>query len=73
MQLAMIEDRTLPLEKVDSAYCDRGIYFGDGVYEVMRSYDGKLFAFEEHIQRFAQSLAGIEIDGIDLDAVRSRV
>ena len=69
----MIEDRMLPLEKVDPAYCDRGIYFGDGVYEVMRSYDGKLFAFEEHIQRFAQSLAGIEINGIDLDDIRSRV
>jgi D-alanine transaminase len=73
MQLAMIDNRTLPLEKVDSAYCDRGIYFGDGVYEVMRSYNGKLFAFEEHMQRFAQSLAGIEIDGIDLDDIRARV
>ncbi|MDO8303717.1 MAG: aminotransferase class IV, partial [Sedimentisphaerales bacterium] len=73
MQLAMIEDRVLPFEKLDPAYCDRGTFFGDGVYEVMRSYDGKLFAFEEHIQRFAQSLAGIEIDGIDLDLIRSRV
>jgi len=69
----MIEDKTLPLEEIDPAYCDRGIYFGDGVYEVMRSYNGKLFAFEEHIQRFAQSLVGIEINGIDLDDIRSRV
>jgi D-alanine transaminase len=73
MQLAMIEDRIVPLEKLDPAYCDRGTYFGDGVYEVMRSYNGKMFAFEEHIQRFAQSLAGIEIEGIDLDTIRLRV
>jgi D-alanine transaminase len=73
MQLAMIEDRILPFEKLDPANCDRGIYFGDGVYEVIRSYNGKLFAFEEHMQRFAQSLAGIEIDGIDLDQIRTRI
>jgi D-alanine transaminase len=73
MQLAMIEDKIVPFEQLDPAYLDRGTFFGDGVYEVMRSYNGKLFAFEEHIQRFAQSLAGIEIDGIDLDDVRSRV
>jgi D-alanine transaminase len=73
MQLAMIQDKVVPFEKLDSAHCDRGIYFGDGVYEVMRSYNGKLFAFEEHMQRFAQSLAGIEIDDVDLTVIRSRV
>lgn len=69
----MIQDKIVPHEKLDPAYCDRGIYFGDGVYEVMRSYNGKLFAFEEHMQRFAQSLAGIEIDGVDLAEIKSRV
>ena len=59
MQLAMIEDRIVPFEQLDPAYLDRGTFFGDGVYEVMRSYNGRLFAFEEHMQRFAQSLAGI--------------
>jgi D-alanine transaminase len=73
MQLAMIQDKVIPFENLDHAYCDRGIYFGDGVYEVMRSYDGRLFAMEQHMQRFAQSLAGIEIDGIDLARTRSRV
>jgi D-alanine transaminase len=73
MQLAMIQDKILPFEKLDASYCDRGIYFGDGVYEVMRSYDGRLFAFEEHMQRFGQSMAAIEINGIELSEIRRRI
>jgi D-alanine transaminase len=73
MQVAMIEDRVVPAEQVDPVYFDRGMFFGDGVYEVMRSYDGRLFALEEHLQRFARSLAAIEISGVDLGEIRSRI
>ncbi len=73
MQIAMIDDKIVPAEEVESAYLDRGVYFGDGVYEVVRSYDGKVFALEEHLQRFANSLAAIEIAGVDIDRIRSRV
>ena len=61
MQIVMIQDKIVPTEEVEPVYLDRGMFFGDGVYEVMRSYDGKLFAFEEHLERFAQSLAGKNI------------
>ena len=73
MQIVMIEDKIVPAGEVEPVYFDRGMFFGDGVYEVMRSYDGKLFAFDEHMERFAQSLAGIQITGVDLDQVRSRI
>lgn len=73
MQLAMLDDRILALDKLDGAYLDRGLYFGDGVYEVVRSYNGKIFALEDHIQRFADSLAGIEIKGVDLDEIKQRI
>jgi D-alanine transaminase len=73
MQIVMIQDKIVPAQEVDPAYFDRGTFFGDGVYEVMRSYDGKLFAFDEHIERFAHSLAGVQIAGVDLDQIRSRV
>ena len=73
MQIVMIQDKIMPAEEVEPVYLDRGMFFGDGVYEVMRSYDGKLFAFEEHMERFAQSLAGIQITGVDLDQIRSRI
>jgi D-alanine transaminase len=69
----MIQDKILPLEQAESVYLDRGIYFGDGVYEVVRSYNGKIFALEEHLQRFANSLSAIGITTVDIDQIRSRV
>jgi len=73
MEIVMIQDKIVPTEEVEPVYLDRGMFFGDGVYEVIRSYDGKLFAFEEHLERFAQSLAGIQITGVDMDQIRSRI
>lgn len=73
MELAMIGNRMLPLDKVDPAYLDRGTFFGDGVYEVLRSYDGKLFAVDAHFERFARSLKEIAIDGVDVDEIRAKV
>ena len=73
MQIALLQDRIVPLEKLETAHLDRGLFFGDGVYEVIRSYNGRIFAFEEHLQRFAESLAAIQISGIDINQVRSRI
>jgi D-alanine transaminase len=73
MELAMVDDRFVPIENLDPAYCDRGLYFGDGVYEVLRSYNGKLFALDEHMERFAGSMAAIRITGVDIRIIRERV
>ncbi|MFD2446470.1 D-amino-acid transaminase [Bacillus sp. CGMCC 1.16607] len=34
---------------------DRGYQFGDGVYEVIRVYNGKMFTGKEHLQRLVES------------------
>jgi len=73
MQIAMLQDRILPLADLDPAHLDRGTYFGDGVYEVLRSYNGKIFALQDHLTRFANSLAAIEITGVDIKKIRSRI
>jgi len=41
---------------------DRGFIFGDGVYEVVPAYAGKLFRFEQHMARLDRSLAELRID-----------
>jgi D-alanine transaminase len=51
----------LPLSDAKISVLDRGFLFGDGVYEVIPSYLGKLFHFSEHIQRLENSLNGIRI------------
>jgi len=43
-----------PEEAKISVY-DRGFLFGDGIYEVTRSYGNVLFALEDHIQRLYYS------------------
>ena len=40
---------------------DRGFIFGDGVYEVVPAYAGKLFRFEQHMARLNRSLAELRI------------
>ncbi|MFA7485632.1 MAG: aminotransferase class IV, partial [Phycisphaerae bacterium] len=73
MKLAMINDKIVPYEQLEPAYLDRGLYFGDGVYEVLRSYNGKIFALDEHLERFQRSLDGIEITGIKIDQIRQKI
>jgi len=73
MKLAIVNDQLFPQEDLDPIYFDRGLYFGDGVYEVLRSYNGKIFALDEHLERFAASMAAIRITGIDIGTIRERV
>jgi D-alanine transaminase len=73
MQLAMVGDKLIEASKLDLAYQDFGTYFGDGVYEVLRSYNGKLFALDEHMARFKRSLAEIEIEGVDVKDIENKV
>ena len=40
---------------------DRGFIFGDGIYEVVPAYGGKLFRFDEHLARLNRSLAKLRI------------
>jgi len=73
VQIAMIQDKIIPAEQLEPVYLDRGMYFGDGVYEVLRSYDGKIFALEEHLARLTDSLAATGITGVNIDRIRSRI
>ena len=73
MQIAIVQDKIIPFEDLDPAYMDRGTFFGDGVYEVLRSYDGHIFALEDHLKRFARSLKETNITGVDIDGIRTKV
>jgi len=42
-------------------YEERGLQFGDGVYEVIRIYNGRLYLLDEHINRLYRSLEAIRI------------
>lgn len=48
-------------EKVVIGFEDRGYQFGDGVYEVIKVYEGDLFTAKEHIDRLYESAEKIQL------------
>ncbi|HUF27338.1 MAG TPA: D-amino acid aminotransferase [Gemmatimonadaceae bacterium] len=48
---------------------DRGFLFADGVYEVIRIYEGRPFLMDPHMARLRDGLAAIRIAGADVDAI----
>ena len=60
----------IPKEDVKISPDDRGFLFADGVYEVIRSYDGRLFKAENHLNRMDRSLRELRIDGPDEESLR---
>ncbi len=46
---------------------DRTVRFGDGVFEGIRSYDGKIFKLKEHLERLVDSCKYIGIENLPLD------
>ena len=52
----------LPLSKVQISPLDRGFLFGDGVYEVIPAYTGRLFHLDAHLKRLQYSLDGIRLE-----------
>ncbi|MFD2444772.1 D-amino-acid transaminase [Bacillus sp. CGMCC 1.16607] len=56
-----LDERVIPID-------ERGHQFGDGVYEVIRFYNGKPFMLEEHLDRLINSSKAIKLpitDSID--------
>lgn len=50
-----------PLREAKVSVLDRGFIFGDGVYEVLPAYGGKIFRFEQHMARLERSLGELRI------------
>ncbi|MGE5485574.1 MAG: D-amino-acid transaminase [Ignavibacteriales bacterium] len=56
---AYLNGRFVPYGEAKIGVEDRGYQFGDGVYEVIRVYDGKPFRMKEHLDRLVRSAGGI--------------
>ncbi len=60
-KIVYLNGEYLPLNEAKVSVLDRGFLFGDGVYEVIPAYSGKLFLFQEHLDRLNNSLKLIQL------------
>jgi len=64
-----INNQFILSEKAQISPFDRGFLFADGVYESIRTYNKKLFMFEEHLNRLKRSLKETRIDFNDFESL----
>ncbi|UXR68346.1 D-amino-acid transaminase [Staphylococcus pasteuri] len=62
MTKVFINGEFLNQDEAKVSYEDRGYVFGDGIYEYIRAYEGKLFTVKEHFERFLRSANEIGLD-----------
>ncbi|MBN1845710.1 MAG: aminotransferase class IV [Sedimentisphaerales bacterium] len=74
MELAMINDTIVPIAEARIPAHDRGLFFGDGVYEVVAAAGGRLFGLDRHLRRLEHSLREMDMLGrVDLELIEQRV
>ena len=61
MNTVYLDGNYLPMSEARISPMDRGFLFGDGIYEVIPSYNGALVGFAAHLARLQQGLDAIEI------------
>ena len=59
--VAFVNGSFVPLAEAKISIDDRGFQFGDGVYEVIRTYKGRPFALEAHWARLERSAAALDL------------
>ena len=61
MSIVFLNGDYMPIDQAKISPLDRGFLFGDGIYEVIPSYSGKMVAFQGHINRMNDGLNAIGI------------
>jgi D-alanine transaminase len=61
MSIVFLNGEYLPMEEAKISPMDRGFLFGDGIYEVVPSYNGRLVGFGPHILRMKTGLDAIAL------------
>jgi len=62
MSIVYLNGEFLPLEQASISVLDRGFTFGDGVYEIIPVFNGRIFRLQEHLVRLHNSMSAIYID-----------
>jgi branched-chain amino acid aminotransferase len=58
-RIIFMNDRLVPEEEARVSVFDHGLLYGDGVFEGLRSYSGRVFRLEQHLDRLWASARAI--------------
>ncbi|HEX9021719.1 MAG TPA: branched-chain-amino-acid transaminase [Nitrospirota bacterium] len=59
--LIYLDGHFVPKEKALVSVFDHGFLYGDGIYETMRAYEGRIFLVEQHLDRLKRSARAISL------------
>jgi len=63
----LLDGRVVAASRAKVSVFDRGLLYGDGLFETMRGYSGRVFALTEHLERLRSSAQFLGISIPDLD------
>ena len=61
-RIVFMNDRLVPEDEARVSVFDHGLLYGDGVFEGMRSYSGRVFRMEAHLDRLWDSARAIALE-----------
>jgi D-alanine transaminase len=71
METAYFNGKLLPKDEIKISPDDRGFLFADGIYEVVRWYEGFFYDMNSHLTRLKRSLRELRINWSDADTFPS--
>ena len=70
-EIVFLNGEFIPREEARISPDDRGFIFADGVYEVIKYYQGIPFCFEGHIERLKYSLSQVSMPYVAIDKLKA--
>jgi len=69
-----VNGKLYPKEEASVSAYDHGFLYGDGTFEGIRIYNGRIFKFEEHMVRLYESMKVLQIDpGMSMEQMMDEV
>lgn len=73
-RLIYVDGEFYPKDQAKVSVYDHGLLYGDGVFEGIRAYGGKIFKLDEHIERLYFSAKCLMLDiGITMEEMQTRI
>jgi branched-chain amino acid aminotransferase len=72
-ELGSVDGRIAPADELTIPATDDGLLRGDGVFEVIRVYDGTAFALGEHLDRLERSGANLRLPEVFRDELEREI